>query len=145
MEYRLHNVSKFLNVKRLYLNLFYHPKSDVPVVIDKQFRRQFRHPVDVEWMMTGNDYEALFYENKQERIARFDQAGNLLELRTNISPLDALAIKNDEVREMGTLMNYIQIKRGGLTTHELIIRRPDKTRLLILLDDRYEIIRMEPL
>lgn len=95
--------------------------------------------------MTGNDYEALFYENKLERIARFDQSGNLIEVRTNISPMDTAALKNDQVRQMGDLMNYIQIKRGERTTHELIIRRPDHTRLLILLDDTYAIIRQEPL
>ena len=143
MDLRLHHISKYLNVKRFYLNLFHHSRSDVPTLVEKQFRRSFHKPVDVEWMMTGNDYEALFYEQQKERIARFDPSGQLLEVRTNISPLDSSPINNLTVKEMGDLMNYIQIKHGENTTHELIIRKPDQTRMLILLDDNFEIVRQE--
>ena len=145
MDFRLHNVQKYFNVKRLYLNLFTSGDSDVPPVVEKKLRKIFNHPVDVEWMVSGNDFEALFYEKKQERIARFDRAGNLLEVRTNITPLDSSAISNTAIREMGDLMNYIQIQRGGSTTHELIIRKPDLTRVLVLLNDDFEVIREEPL
>lgn len=145
MDNRLYNVFKSFNVKRFYINLFHHAQSDVPPAVEKKFRKIFHHPVDVEWMITGNDYEALFYENKQERIARFDQSGNLVEVRTNISPLDPQSISNSTIREMGDLMNYIQIKRGDTTTHELIIRKPDLSRFLVLLNDNFEIIRKEPL
>jgi len=143
MDLRLHHISKYLNVKRFYQNLFHHTRSDVPNPVEKQFRRSFHKPVAVEWMMTGEDYEALFYEQQKERIARFDPTGKLLEVRTNISPLDSSLINNLTVKEMGDLMNYIQIKRGEHTTHELIIRKPDQTRMLILLDDNFEIVRQE--
>ena len=145
MDFRLHNVSKYFNVKRLYLNLFKRSTSDVPPPVEKRFRKIFNHPVDVEWMVTGSDFEALFYEKKQERIARFDKSGNLLEVRTNITPLDSALIANEGVRQMGELMNYIQISRGDITTHELIIRKPDLTRILVLLNNDFEVIREETL
>lgn len=145
MDFRLHNVSKYFNVKHLYLNLFKRTSSDVPTPVEKRFRKVFNHPVDVEWMVTGSDFEALFYEKNQERIARFDKSGNLLELRTNISPLDSTLISNEAVRQMGDLMNYIQIRRGETTTHELIIKKPDLTRILVLLDNDFEVIREETL
>ena len=145
MDPRLHNVSKILNVKRLYMNLFMKTDSDIPASVEKKFRKVFHHPVDVEWINSGDHFEALFYERKQERIARFDKAGNLVEVRTNISPLDPTVIHNTYVREMGELMNYIRIERGGATTHELIIRKPDLSRVLVLLNDDFAVIREESL
>ena len=145
MDFRLYNVSKILNLKRFYSNLFHHTSSDIPQKVEKTFKKTFHRPVDVEWIVTGNDFEALFYENKQERIARFDPSGNLIEVRTNITPLDQHAIVNPTVREMGDLMNYIQIDRSGNITHELIIKKPDFTRILVLLNDKFEVIRQESL
>lgn len=145
MEFRLHSVVKFIDVKRFYEKLFLKNRSDIPIPVEKKFRAVFRRPVGVEWMVTGNDYEALFHENKLEHIARFDGSGNLLELRTNIAPLDMASIKNEQVRKMGTLMNYIQIWHADTTTHELIIKKPDLTRILVLLNDNYDIIKEEPL
>lgn len=145
MDFRLHSVIKFMDVKRFYQKLFLSSRFDVPIPVEKKFRAAFRHPVGVEWIVTGSDYEALFHENKLEHIARFDKSGNLLELRTNISPLDITAIKNEEVQKMGSLMNYIQIWHADSTTHELIIKKPDLTRILVLLNDNYEIIKQEPL
>jgi hypothetical protein len=42
-------------------------------------------------------------------------------------------------------MNYIQIRKGESTTHELIIKKADLSRMLVLLNDNFEVIRQETL
>ena len=130
-------------MKNFYQKILIHNTAIIPSSIEKRFRDFFRHPKCVEWSKTGDHFEALFFENSHEKIARFDQSGKLLEIRTNQPPLEFAAPENHPVRAKGDLMNYIQIQSGKSSFHELIIRKPDLKRILVFLDDRYEIIREE--
>ena len=132
-------------MSNFYQKLFTRSNADIPLPVDRKFRMLFKRPVSVEWMRTGTDFEALFYENEQEKIARFDSNGNLKETRINHKPLEFPDSQNPEVTALGIVMNFIEIRKEATVNYELILRKPDLSRLFVLLNDQFEIVRQEPL
>jgi len=143
MNSRLYNTTKFFDLKSFYQKLLHLSKTKIPTIIENRFQELFKDSKSVEWSKIGDDFEALFFQNNLEKIARFNLAGYLLEVRTNFAPSDFSASDNYPLKEKGKLMNYIQILRGDQLYYEMIIKKPDMKRILVLLNDRYEIIKEE--
>lgn len=132
-------------MKRLIKNLFQRKNLKIPDDVLKRFTNSFHKSINIEWSKTGKAYEALFYENELEKIARFDKKGNLIEIRTNISTSD---LPNDLISlatSHGELMNAIQILRDELTFHEIIVRQDAVKRYILLVDQYGEILKKEKL
>lgn len=132
-------------MKRLIKNLFQRKNLRLPADVLKRFADSFHKSINIEWSKAGKVYEALFYENELEKIARFDKKGNLIEIRTNIStsdlPNDLINLANSH----GELMNAIQILRDNQTFHEIIVRQDAVKRYMLLVDQYGEILKKEKL
>ncbi len=104
------------------------------------FTEIFHNSINIEWSKTGNVYEALFYDGEIEKIARFDKRGNILEIRTNVSPADLSEPALSTASANGEIMNAIEILRNEKVFYEIIVRENPVKRILLLLNDNAEIL-----
>ncbi|MCB0806405.1 MAG: hypothetical protein KDC05_11450 [Bacteroidales bacterium] len=132
-------------MKKIFQNLFTSEYSDIPPVVEKKFKSLFKQAESIDWMYVGNEYEALFYENKLEKIARFNPEGTLVEIRINhaVSDFPQSAVVQ-YIRE-GTVMNYIEIIKDNKKLHELIVKNESMNRFLVLFDENFEVIKQSSL
>jgi len=119
--------------------------TKAPEIVSKSFRMKFHGAINVEWFKTEDCYEAVFYDNDIEKISRFSHNGDWVETRTN---LDMTAL-NDSVRHsaesFGEIMNAILIELPGLKKYEIIIRDKQLSRFLLILSDKGEMIKNQPI
>jgi hypothetical protein len=102
--------------------IFKSQSKAIPGVVKKQLENCFHNAKNIEWEVKKDIYEAIFYLNDIEHIAKFSKKGELTEYKKNLWP-DELpdAIKNAGVN-FGEIMNGIIIHRGEEILYEVIIR-----------------------
>lgn len=127
-------------MKSLIKNLFLRKTLQPPLPVLKGFADSFRDTINIEWSKTGRVYEALFYEQEIEKIARFDKKGKLLEIRTNIAPANLSEPARSTAFNNGEIMNVIKINRENKIFYEIIVRENPVKRILLLLNDQAEIL-----
>jgi hypothetical protein len=127
-------------VKSLIKNLFLRKTLQPPLPVLKSFADSFQDTINIEWSKTGRVYEALFYEQEIEKIARFDKKGKLLEIRTNIAPSNLSEPARSAAFNNGEIMNVIKINRENKVFYEIIVRENPVKRILLLLNDQAEIL-----
>jgi hypothetical protein len=127
-------------VRRLIKNLFQHKNLRIPSDVLKGFTDAFHKSINLEWSKTGKIYEALFYEDELEKIARFDKKGNLIEIRTNISPSSLPEPAKTAAASIGEIMNVIFINKADKIFYEVIVRENPVVRILLLISVNAEIL-----
>jgi hypothetical protein len=127
-------------VKSLIKNLFHRKQLKVPKAVIDGFVNAFDHSINIEWTKSGKFYEALFYENEIEKIVRFDKKGNLIEVRTNISPSSLPEPAKTVATSVGEIMNVIFINKADKIFYEVIVRQNPVVRILLLISVNAEII-----
>ena len=132
-------------MKKIFQHIFRNDNPEIPRIVEKNFKSLFKHANSIEWISSSNEYEALFYDKGIEKIARFSSNGSLIEVRVNHSPQDFDRFRLSPQYFESTIMNYIEINKEDSTFHELIIKQADFKRLLILLNNKYEIVKEEVL
>lgn len=132
-------------MKRLIKNLFQRKTFKLPAVVLKGFTDTFHKSINIEWSNSGKVYEALFYEQELEKIARFDKKGKLIEIRTNISASALPKEISSLASSHGELMNAISILRDNQTFHEVIVRQDAVKRYMLLINQNGEILKKEKL
>lgn len=119
--------------------------SNPPQKVKQGLETNFPDARSVEWTPYKKYYEAIFYEQDIEKIARFDPEGNLTETRINIAPSsipDWLRNKTDEELE---IMNCISVLKNEGTAYELIVRDKELIRYVIQVDTTRQISAKEKL
>jgi hypothetical protein len=111
-----------------------YPKP-VPEPVRDELEKHFPNAINVEWEHKKNDYEAIFYLNDIEHIARISEAGELTEYKKNLWPEELPEAIAARSREMGEVMNSIAIFKSGACFHEVIIRDTLFKRKLLLFDE----------
>ena len=130
-----------MDVKNFFRNILNSSKGiNLPQTVTDAFNNQFNNPINTEWVKTEGYYEALFYKNEQEHIARFKPDGKLISLKINL-PLDmAPELIRNAAKEQGELMNAIAIQDDNNLKYELIIRDDNLTRYFLLLNSAGEVL-----
>lgn len=130
-------------MKNFYHKLIGQDTFSIPKKIESQFNLQFKDAVNTEWQEKKIYFEAIFYFEGVEKIARFNRDGKLLELRSN------LAVENipDEILKIalyfGEIMNSILIVKEGISAYEIIVRNKKLTRILLLIDENNNLQKEE--
>lgn len=106
----------------------------------QSFNDNFSDAINVEWFSKKGGFEAIFYKNNIEYIARFNSEGALMEYRQNLSPNHLPSLIKTIVLQKGEIMNVVLINKGNLLEYELIVRDHDQNRHLILVSDLGEIL-----
>lgn len=132
-------------MKSLIKNLFLRRTLKPPAAVIKGFSDSFHDSINIEWSNSGKVYEALFYEQELEKIARFDKKGKLIEIRTNISASALPKEISSLASSHGELMNAISILRDNQTFHEVIVRQDAVKRYMLLINQNGEILKKEKL
>jgi len=125
------------NFLKHWLNEIRQVPHNAPV---KEFRRDFPGASVVEWHDQQFGYEARFIQGGKELIAKYSAKGKIIEYHINLSkgsipdPLVNLCDK------WGEVMSLISINKVPVLNYEIIFRKPDHTRFLILTDENGELI-----
>lgn len=108
--------------------------SKKPVkTIEKEFKHLFPNAINVEWTVCPDCDEAIFYQNEQEFIARFDKKANLIDYKINLDIHALPENVKEAAQKHGEIMNAIAIyKEKGLDSYEIIFRDSHLTRFTML-------------
>ncbi len=91
--------------------------------------------LNVEWYEEDGFYEAVFYHEDMECIARFDEDGRLQVSKRNLP----LGLVRPEIAAqavaVGELMNLIEISKNGRVNFEIIARDKYLDRYYLLLEE----------
>ena len=128
------HIVKPLVMKSLFKKIIGGQKNNVPQHIKETLDQVFNNPTSIEWAFRENYYEALFYQDKLENIAKIDLEGKIFEYRIN-QPLKQMP---DPVRasavEHGEIMNCISIHlKDQEPLYEIIIRDKNHDRSVLLI------------
>jgi hypothetical protein len=101
--------------------------------------------LNVEWFEEEKCYEAVFYHEGMETIARFSEEGELQVSKRNL-PLHM--VKPQVARQaeiVGELMNLIEITQHGTLFYEIIARDKYLDRYFLLLQENGAVIEKRKL
>ncbi len=132
-------------MKNLIKNIFKRGPVNPPQSVIKGFTDAFHHSINIEWSKTRTYYEALFYENEIEKIARFDIKGNLIEIRKNILTVSLPEKINQIAIKHGELMNAIIIDRDHRIFYEIIVMKNALKRYLLLVNQEGTVLKNKKL
>ncbi|MCU0371053.1 MAG: hypothetical protein MUC31_06535 [Bacteroidales bacterium] len=132
-------------MNHLFRKLFGRRPNIPPSPLEESFHRFFAEAVNVEWIESGQEYEAIFYEDGAEKIALFDAAGKLLELRVNMQVQSLPVPVLNKASLYGELMNAIRIHRDETVFYEIIYRNLELKRFTLLLTSDGKVIREQAL
>jgi hypothetical protein len=123
-------------MERLFKNLITGNTVNPPENVIETIYNEFENPINIEWYVKDEIFEAIFYENNKEHIARIDDRGNLLDYRINL-PLDSLPEKIKKLVELkGEIMNVVSIHNRTGISYEIIIRDSKLNRYMIFINNK---------
>lgn len=133
------------DMKIPFINIFKSQKKSIPDSVKSLFAEKFPDSKNTEWEQKGAVYEAIFYLNDIEHIARFSAKGILEEYRKNLWPDELPENIKTTGASFGEIMNAITIYRGYDILFELIIRDEKLDRFEYLFKNDGEVIKSEKL
>ncbi len=119
--------------------------SGTPKAVKQAFAKTFNRPLNTEWNQIGDAWEAIFYVDEMENIARFQSSGELLSLKTNLPLTQAPDDIKKAVQNVGELMNVIVIRSKQTLMYQLIVRNEKLERFFMLLNSKGEVLEKEKL
>ncbi|MBE0651084.1 MAG: hypothetical protein IH595_09605 [Bacteroidales bacterium] len=111
-------------------------KKAIPVSIEKSLLNFFPHAINIEWNGTGEYFEALFYSDEVEHIAKLNKKGSLMEYKKNIRITEIPDAIRAKATEQGEIMSAICIFPEQAVRYEIITRNEKLERDLLLMDDQ---------
>lgn len=106
----------------------------------KSLASNFGKAKNIDWFMTGQFYEAVFYKDNIEHIAVFNSSGNLQEYKMYL-PVEFLPFPIKKVLEAkGEIMNIVFVNRRYSFIYEAIYRDAELNRFMIFLTEFGEVI-----
>ena len=130
-------------MKLPFINIFKSQKKSVPDSIKSMFSTKFPDAKNTEWEKKKAIYEAIFYLNDIEHIARFSGKGVLEEYRKNLWPDELPENIKIAGAAFGEIMNGIIIYRGKEILYEVIIRNEKLDRFEYLFDTKGEVLKSQ--
>jgi len=115
-------------------DFFKSSNSWVPERVKAEVLAHFPQALNIDWHKLPKHFEAIFYLNDLEHIARISPEGKLLSYKKNIKASDLPAIVREKSRMEGEIMSTISHHKGQEIQHEIIIRKKDFSRYLLVFD-----------
>lgn len=116
-----------------------------PEAVMSSLKLLYGQLLNVEWYEEDGFYEAVFYHDDMECIARFDEDGKLQVSKRNL----ALGMVRPEIAAqamaVGELMNLIEISKNGKVLFEIIARDKYLDRYYLLLEEDGSILEKQKL
>lgn len=116
-------------------NIFSGSGVKAPGAVEQALFSRFGNEVlSVEWSQREDYFEAVFYYEQLEHIARFLSTGYLLEYRVNLSPESLPSKQKENISTLGEVMNVVEIHRSSDLLYEVIVRDSDLVRSEVIID-----------
>jgi hypothetical protein len=132
-------------VNIFFKNILSDKLTNPPEEVKNHFFDFFTNPFNIDWYAEEDYYEAVFYEDDLEKIAKYDTEGNFVNVKTNIQvdqlPQNILSIAQSH----GEIMNTIIISNSSETYYEIIFRDKELSRYELLLDRDGKIVSNQKL
>ena len=132
-------------MKNIFSKLFKFTNVNLPPPVKIAFSEKFGESMNVEWLQIDEFFEAIFYLEDIEHIARFDNTGNIINVKRNLSIHSIPAHINEKATKHGELMNVIEISEQEIVAYELIVRDESLTRFSLLLNEKGGLIHKSKL
>lgn len=110
------------SMKIPFLNIFKSPSKKIPAELIEKLKNSFQNAKNIEWEIKGEIYEAIFYLNDVEHIAKFSKNAVLLEYKKNLWLEELPETVKIGGSSFGEIMNAIAIYAGNDIFYELIVR-----------------------
>ena len=145
LVYFFRQYDKTICVNIFFKNILSDKLANPPEEVKNHFFDFFTNPFNIDWYVEDDFYEAVFYEDDLEKIAKYDIDGNFVNVKTNI-PVDQLPqnIRNI-AQSFGEIMNTIIISNNNETYFEIIFRDKELIRYELLLDQGGNIVSNQKL
>lgn len=127
-------------MKIRFASFFKSPVRNVPESVKDVLMKYFPEAINIEWEARKNDYEAVFYLNDVEHIAKITGEGILLEYKRNLKVNELPEAIAEESRKNGEIMNGIAIFRNDEKYYEVIIRDAKFNRSVLLFNEDAELL-----
>jgi len=105
----------------------------IPEQVQQMLLSKFPNAINIEWELKDGHYEAIFYLNEVEYIAKITEKEGIIEYKINLN----LTYLPQEIRlsvvNQGEIMNAIAIHRNSEMLYEIIVRDQKLDRTLLLL------------
>ncbi|MBU3926940.1 MAG: hypothetical protein KKB74_03980 [Bacteroidetes bacterium] len=110
--------------------------KSIPEFINQKLLAVFPRAINIEWNKNQNTFEALFYMDEAELIAKLNEKGELIEHKKNIRKNEIPETIGLKTYEHGEIMSAIAIYFGEEVHYEIIIRQKDLVRYLLILNSQ---------
>ena len=126
-------------------NILNDKSSNPPDEVKNHFFSFFSNPFNIDWLIDEDSYEAVFYEDDFEKIAKYDNEGNFINVKTNIAANQLPETIYSIAISFGEIMNAIIISNSIETFYEIIYRDKDLVRFEMLLDQNGKVLSKQKL
>jgi hypothetical protein len=123
-----------------FTKIFKSYSKQIPGTVKKQLDKSFPGSKNIDWEIKNDIFEAIFYLNDVEHIAKFAKEGTLIEYKKNLWLTELPEQIKDSGGKFGEIMNGIVITRNNVLFYELIIRDTKLDRYVYLFDDKGALI-----
>jgi len=121
-------------------------KKTAPVSIQEALKANFDNAINIEWHADKSGcFEAVFYRENLEHIAKFDYTANLIEYKINLTEDHLPLFIKEKVETKGEIMNYVLINRRNQIMYEVIFRLSPNERFLVTLSETGKILEEKKL
>lgn len=127
-------------MKNRLLNIFSSFTGKVPAKIKNLLFSAFPEAKNVEWESREDGYEAVFYVNEVEHIARITEKDGLTGFKKNLKPEELPEAVSTECQKAGEIMNAIAIHTKNKILYEVIVRDHEFNRTLLLVSETGELL-----
>ena len=127
-------------MKNPFLKIFKSTSHKIPDKIKNMLLQQFPEAINIEWDIKDDLYEAVFYVNETEFIAKISDENGLTGYKKNLKISELPEEVIGESEKLGEIMNVIAIYTKSNQLYEVIIRDREFNRTLLLISKNGEII-----
>ncbi len=128
-----------------FIKIFKSQPVNIPDTVKAGLTRFFPEAKNIDWEHKKNIYEAIFYLNDVEYIARLSNDGGLTEYKKNIWIDELPRTIVERCNTEGEIMNVIAIFKGKDQFFEVIIRDTRLKRKLLFFNQSAELISSQKL
>ncbi len=122
-------------MKNLLKKIFLTPFKHIPEKVKEALHLQFPEALNVEWEVRNDIYEAVFYRDDIEFIAKVSEDKGIVEYKQNLKLDNLPAGISTQCLKSGEIMNAIGITRGSAIFYEVIVRDKNLDRSVLLMDE----------
>jgi hypothetical protein len=94
--------------------IFQSQSKQIPGKVKKQLEKSFPGAKNIDWEIKNDIFEAIFYLNDVEHIAKFTNQGTLLEYKKNLWLTELPEEINKSGGIFGEIMNGIVVNRNDV-------------------------------